>query len=266
MKNNLTKDSQEYSKEYSEFIKGSVESGDFFKDSFDWYTFRYAAPLCDRTWLFFVTIASVVISYVLMNMVTDMLPIAQKVPIVIVAKDTTLYYPQIKGLKNSQDVKTVDEAVIKYLLVKYIENREEYNFSKMTTNHLNKKFNVIKNNSTLGEYKRFKEFLNLNNKNSPIKDFGKNVSRKIAIKSFSFKRGVNKDFISKARDFVYSQVPTQADVNYDLTISGEKGDVVKSYLVKISFKFSKIDPSDLNKKIIFQVSDYKLFVRSKKKK
>ncbi len=251
-------------KEYRDFIRYSVESGDFYKDAFEWYIFRYISPVCDRTWLFFTTIASVVITYILAIMVINSFPIKEKIPIIVQAKDTVLYYPIITPLRDSKDLKTVEESVIKYLLINYIKEREEYNFAKITTNDLNQRFNIIKNNSTPGEFRRFKSFVSLNNKNSPIKDFGKNVARKVAIESFSFKREINEDFISKAKNFVYTELPSQANISFRLTeLKGDK-QTVRNYLARISFKFLRIDNQNLDDHITFKVSDYKLFINKKK--
>jgi type IV secretory pathway component VirB8 len=252
--------------EYREFIRYSVQSGEFFRDSFDWYIFRYVSPLCDRTWLFFTTISGAIISYLLFIMIVNAFPIVEKVPIIVTAKDTVLYYPKITHLRDSKDLKTIEEAVIKYLLVSYLKQREEYNFIKLTTNDLNQKFDIIKNNSTPSEFRRFKSFVGLNNKNSPIRDFGKNVTRKVAIQSFSFKRELNKDFISQAKNFVYTELPSQANIGYTLTLSGGGRTIRRNYVARVSFKFSRINNKNLDEEIAFQVSEYKLFINNRSKK
>jgi type IV secretory pathway component VirB8 len=251
-------------KEYRDFIRYSVERGDFFKDAFDWYIFRYISPICDRAWLFFTTIASAVIVYILSIMVFNSFPIVQKVPIIIKTKDATLYYPKITNLRDSEDLKTIEEAIIKHLLLKYVSDREEYNFDTATTGDLNKKLNIIKNNSSPGEYNRFKSYLSLDNKNSPIQDFGKNVARKIAIQSFSFKREINEDFISKAKNFVYTELPSQARVGFQLSTYKDGKRVKNNFIAAISFKFSRIDNKNLNDDINFRVSSYKLYVKNRK--
>lgn len=255
---------QDSGAEYQEFIRQSVESGNFFRDSFDWYIFRYVGPLCDRTWLFFTTIVCAAIVYTLSVIIINSLPIVQKVPVVIKAKDPTLYYPTITPLRDSEDLKTIEEAVIKYLALRYLKEREEYDFTHFTTAELNKKFNIIKNNSTPTEFNRFKSFISLSNQNSPIRYFGKNVVRQVEITSFDFVREVNENFISKAKNFVYIELPSQAEIGYTLTtiVGGEKKSVQK-YVAKIVFRFSTIDNKNINSDISFKVSDYNLFVNNR---
>ena len=250
--------------EYREFIRASVKDGTFFEDAFDWYIFRYVTPLCDRTWLFVVAFASSIITYTLVLMIINSLPIVSKVPVIIPAKDMAVYYPKITALNDSPDIKTIEEPIIKYLVIKYLKDREEYDFSKMNTNDLNTKFEIIKNNSTSNEFKNFKSSISLNNKNSPIRDFGTNVSRKVEIESFSFKRNLSDDFLSKAKNFVYTQVPTQASIAYKLTINSNSGQVTQTrYVADISFKFSNINNKSLDNDLEFSVSDYKLFINNK---
>jgi len=244
--------------EYREFIQQSVSDGSFFKDSFDWYVFRYVGPICDRTWLFFITIASSIIAYALIVMIMNAFPIVQKTPITIKAKDTVLYYPKITALRDSKDLRTIEEAVVKHLLINYLKEREEFDFSKLNTNALNRKFNIIKNNSTASEFRRFQSMMSLNNNSSPIRNFGKNVTRKVAIQSFSFKRKVNEDFIDKAKEFVYTQIPSSVDIAYKVQIAGAGKVIQRNYIARISFRFSRIDNRNLNQKIDFKVSDYKI--------
>ena len=120
----------EEKQEYNEFIKASVADGSYFKDARDWYIFRYVQPICERTMLFFITIITGFIAYILMATIIDSLPIKQEVAITVRPKDQSVYFPVIKSLNDSVDLKNVDEAVSKYLLSDYIKKREAFNFRK----------------------------------------------------------------------------------------------------------------------------------------
>ena len=53
---------------------------------------------------------------------------------------------------------------------------------------MNKKFRIIRKNSSTKEYRSFQAFMSENNPSSPLKNFGKNVTRHISIELFKFKR------------------------------------------------------------------------------
>lgn len=252
--------------EYRQFIKQSVETGSFYKDSFDWYMFRYVGPICDRTWLLFTTFISFAVFYILITLVISALPIVQKVPVIVKAKDATLYYPVIKPLRDSDDLKTIEESIIKYLAIRYVKEREEFNFITLGTADLNNKLNIIKNNSTPDEFNKFKAFLSLNNPNSPIRNFGKDVTRQVNVTFFEFERDLDKDFVKKAKDFVYIPIPSKANIEYELITTSDNKQTKQKYIAKIIFKFSNIDPNNLAQEMSFKVSDYNLFIESEQAK
>lgn len=249
--------------EYRRFIKQSVASGEFYKDSFDWYIFRYVSPLCDRTWLFFMTFACIAISYILFIAIVASLPIIEKTPIAIKANHDFNTYAKISSLKDSEDLRTIEETVAKRLLVNYVEKREEYNFSTMTINDLNQKLRIIKNNSTSDEFQRFTSFVGSENPSSPIQDFGTDTVRKVTIRYVYFKREINKDFVSKAKTMVYEPLPSEVDIGFQLTTTKEGKEQIENLVARINFRLSKIDNNNPEKELVFKVSDYKLFIDNK---
>ncbi len=258
------KTKEEIKKEYREFIAQSVETGDFFKDSFEWYSFNYLKPICDRSWLLLVIILNSIILYVVMLMIEDSFPLVRKVPIVINEKDSASLLPAIYPLKESDAGNNLEESVVKYLLIKYLKDREEYNFEIMTTKSLGQKFDVIKNNSSPSEFRKFKASLSLDNPQSPIRYFGKNIIKTIKINSFKFEQEEANDFMSKARKFVTVHLPSKADIDYQLTTDYGDKKIINHYLAKIEFRFPRIDSENLNKNLNFAVSNYNLFIVNKK--
>jgi type IV secretory pathway component VirB8 len=227
--------------EYKEFIKRSVKDGSYYKDALDWYIFRYINPVCERTMLFFIAIIAGLTTYALILIVKNSLPLVEKVPVVIRAEDTSLYFPVIKKLKDSQDIRTVDEAVVKYLLVNYLKEREEYDFRKADIEALNRKFNAIRNNSSVQEYRNFQAFMSRENAASPIANFGKNITRKIEINSVNFKRGQIDTFAQRAKDFMSAELPEEVEIRYN-TITNDSGKVMtEKYFTRITFKFSGVN-------------------------
>lgn len=254
-------------KEYNEFIKESVKDGSYFNDARDWYIFRYVLPICERSVLFFLALLSGITSYSLFLILENSLPMKEMVPITIVAKDTSLYFPVIKKLRDAEDLRSVDEAVVKYLLIKYLKEREEYDFRSANIEELNNKFSAIKNNSSADEYKSFQNFMSKDNAISPIYNFGKNITRTITIDSVNFKRMEITSIADRAKDFMSMDLPGEVEIRYKATIA-EGGKISsQNYLTKISFKFSGIEQkksklaenNSPKKKLDFTVISYKTY-------
>ena len=250
-------------KEYNKFIKESVENGSYFKDALEWYMFRYVNPFCERTILLIVAAIAIFVTYNLFFTIKNMLPIKEQLPIIIKAKDEAVYFPVIKKLRDSKNIRTVDEAIAKYLLIRYLKEREEYDFRRSDIEAVNTKFNIIKNNSSPEEYRDFQSFMNENNPNSPIINFGKNVTRNINIDSFDFKRIQINNFIDKTRDFISLEIPTEAEVKYEAITTVNGNPTSQTFLNRIFFKFEGVSAKDKevkNKKLNFTVTDYKIYL------
>ncbi|MDA9231488.1 type IV secretion system protein [Rickettsiales bacterium] len=258
------KTKKDIKKEYRDFIAQSVEDGSFFKDSFEWYSFYYLKSVCDRSWLVIIISINAVILYILLLMAEDSFPLVRKVPIVINEKDSVNLIPIISSLKESTSDTNLEEPIIKLLLIKYLKEREEYDFEKMTTKDLGKKFDIIKNNSSAAEFRKFRLSLDLDNPKSPIKYFGQDINKEVKMISFSFNKKKNDDFISKARKFMTVEVPKSADIRYQLITDYGDKKTVDNYLARIEFKFPYINQENINKDLNFIVTSYDLFTINKK--
>lgn len=247
--------------EYNDFVKSLVRDGSYFKDARDWYIFRYVQPVCERTILFFIAVISGFVTYVLVMTILNSLPIKQEVAVIIRPKDQSLYFSVITPLRDSAELKNIDEAVSKYLLTEYIKKREGYDFRKTNIEALNNQMNYIKNNSSIQEYRDFQAFLSKNNPDSPITYFGRDFQRLVDVKSVEFLQTKTDTLIDTARYFVASDLPSNANIKYTVTTKiNSITTSTKQYLVKINFKFSGVNSkksSDLN--LDFTVISYKVY-------
>ncbi len=271
MENSYQKDSAEENNEYFNFIKSSVEDGSYFKDGLNWYFFRYVTPICDRTLLIFGAIVAAVVLFSLVQMVKSAFPLVEKIPIFISAQDQSVSFPNLINLKPKkgkkdydQKIETVDEAVLKYLIITYVKNREGYDFSKAEVDDVNEKFNRIRNTSSSDEYGLFQSLMSKNNPNSPIKDFGQNVKKSIKIESIQLIKDRPQNFANQAREFLLNKIPTQAQVYFVATTKREASnseikEESERYVAKISFVFDGVK-KDNKSPLKFLVKKYKLFI------
>lgn len=264
---NIDQEESEYSPEYFEFIKSSVQDKTYFKDAMTWYFFRYVNPFCERTVLVFAAILALVVLFFLSQMIQSAFPLVEKIPIIIPSGDQSRYFPNLVPLKSKKDteVQTVDEAVLKYLLSVYINDREGFDYSKSEVMDLNNKFNRLKNTSSDNEYRQFQFFMSKDNPTSPIHQFGKDVVKKIKIESVKFPRVEPKDFAEKAREFLNPKIPTEVEIRFSTqTIEHDidgllVGDLKEKFVVKIKFAFSGIVKEKNKAPLDFMVNEYKLY-------
>ena len=250
-----------------------MSDGSYFKDALDWYFFRYVTVVCDRTLLIFGGIVAAIVLYCLIEMLRGAFPLVVKDPIFIKAHDQSNYFPSLIHLKPKKgerdfdpEIKTVDEAVAKYLISVYVNDRESYNFSKAEIEDVNRKFNRVRNNSSDSEYRNFQVLMSRDNPESPINNFGQNIAKTVNIESVRFVRKEEKDFTKRAFDYIAGKIPTNAEVRFVATTTrmNENGEVIaesQRYLAKISFAFAGINKEENGKRSVikFSVNSYQLF-------
>lgn len=266
----LRKEGNEEVIAYLNHVKSSVENKSYFREALSWYFFRYISPICDRTYLIFGAIASATILFYLFQMYNSAYPLVQKVPIFIKANADAEYFPYIYPLKiavnknNSERNFTADDIVAQYLVKKYVETRESYDFSKSNIAEINDKFTQIKNTSTTDEYRIFQMFMSKDNPNSPIQNFSKNISRTITVESVSIVRQTPNYSINTAKEFIIARIPEEAQVHFIATtkIIDETGshETKEKFYVKIRFDFAGIN-REKRDAIKFTVKSYRLFKR-----
>ena len=269
--NNLEQNNNE-EKEYYDFIKESVKEGSYFEDAFNWYCLRYVGPLCERTILIIAAVISIVVLFYIYGLVKMMFPLVQTFPITIKAKDQSLYFPHLISLELKDENKspiTIDEAIAKYLLSIYVKDRESYNYSKGEISEVNLKFNRLKNTSSAAEYKKFQLLMSDSNRDSPIYSFGKNIVRKVEVKSITFPKINSDNIIKKAKNFLNIRVPTEAEIVFTATtitlIDEEVKKLNENFVAKARFSLLPINKGEKGKSINFMVNDYQLFKVQNKK-
>lgn len=257
-------------KEYLKFIRDSVEDGSYFKDALNWYSFRYITPICDRTILIFGAIIAVVVLYCLEELVSSSYNLVLEKPIYISSKDSSQYFPNLIDLKPrkgedkyDQNIKNIDEAIAKYLLKVYVEERESFDFSNAEVESVNRKFNHIKNTSSEAEYRKFQLRMSKDNVDSPINKFGQRFTKAVQFESIKFIRKEKVGFKELAIDYLTEEMPTQVEVRFVATTTNTisetnvKKDSVR-YIAKISFGFEGVQP-DQKGRLGFRINSYRIF-------
>lgn len=266
----LRKEGNEEAIEYLNYVKTTVADKSYFSDALDWYFFRYISPICDRTYLAFGAILAAGILYYLYEMYSNAYPLVQKVPVFIYsnpdANDFSYIYPMKIAISQDNEDRsfTADEIVAQYLVKKYVETREGYDYSKSNIADVNAKFTLMKNTSSADEYQKFQLFMSKDNPNSPIQNFGKNISKSVRVDSVRIVRKEVEGYsIDKAKEMLIAKIPDEAEVRFIVTTksSDDAGNVFETkdtYFAKINFDFVGID-REKKGNLKFTVKNYRLF-------
>ncbi len=261
----MTKKNQ-LSEEYIEKVKLSVQDGSFFRDSMQWYIFQYIRPAVDRNLMIMFSLIGFFCVYYLYDIIKSSFPLVEEVPVVIREHNTAAVRPIIKQLRDTkvEDVLSADESVTKYLLSNYITQRESFDYRDSNIKEINRKFNIIKNNSSYLEYRAFRSQMSRSNPTSPIHFFGADVYKTVEISSFKFIQDKPKGKFAPLKAFFLPKNSTEAEVRFKATrfSKDEKGNNIeesKKYLAKIAFDFSGLDRNEKSGVLSFSVKKYELF-------
>lgn len=226
-------------------LREYIESGEYFNDAKKWYDFKYIYPFSQRS---FVAILSIIMCAlfigVLIN-INGLLPIVIKVKYSINSVNSENKTAEI--IRANQIQNKPLESIVDIMVKNYVQQRERYNYDL-----LKKQFTYIKNNSTRIVFRRFYNFMNIDNPASPVMQYQKDVNRKIKILSAHY-IGSNK-----------------AVVTFHSEARGSTGNALEDIVwqATISYEIDKIDPYlPSGSRFNFTVTDYQLkLIEDKRKK
>ncbi len=256
--------------DYQKFIKETVANGSYFRDSLDWYLFRYVKPVSDRSMLFFIVLIIGFIFYLIKSMLDVAYPAGHnrlKLPIVISQPlfvnfiDKGKYQPNLLALKkiNTDKKLTTDQIIITHFLSFFVKNFEEFDYSSANLLLVNQKTDLIRNMSSYQVYTQFQKMMEKSTPNSPMLYFGQNYQKTINIANIEFlypetKTGFKENIdnlLNKIIIQVKPQVPDSAIVSFSETIKTvdefKKTKIINNnYRYWVKFKYNPITKYDKN--------------------
>jgi type IV secretory pathway component VirB8 len=245
---------------YKESIKYNVENGVYFADGFDYFLVAYLRPIVDRTFYIFVCIISIFIIYNTISLISFVLPIKEDVNVVINERDMSRYHLTITDLSKNKDTLTIDEDILRFLLMNYVKLRETHNYKSADVTEFNNRFISIQNNSSPDVSNDFRLFMSKENTTGPYYYFGKDIESSIKITSFSFDRIKRVKLSDKIRDYFNTKLlPIRANVYYTLTIKNDSKIYNESRKAVLEFEFIGIEKNKEGKMTApkFSVTSYK---------
>ncbi|RTK92102.1 MAG: hypothetical protein EKK61_06135 [Rickettsiales bacterium] len=228
----------------SKFLKDYVESGQYFADAKRWYEFKYIHPFSQRS---FVIILTIMICTVFLGLATNiykLLPIIVELKYSVNAKTTA--NTSAKIIRADQIKDNIELSVTDIMVRNYVINNENYDYSK-----LEKQFTVAKNNSTRLVFRRFYEYMNIDNPLSPVMLYQKNATKTSTILSTNYLNN------------------NKVVVKFNTVAKNDSGEILADQVwqATIDFETDKIEANlPSGKRFNFIVTDYQLKLLEDNKK
>jgi type IV secretion system protein VirB8 len=153
-------------------ITESIKSGEYFKDAREWYILKYVYPVTQRAFLIFITGLSVIFAIVAIKIFLTFLPLVEVVPIAVDVKSKVDQYVRLKPIGKSKE--DPNESLIKYLVMRYIEARESYDYKAQKEGY---KLKYLKDFSSRTVFNEYKSEISFDNAESPILLYKKHTRR-----------------------------------------------------------------------------------------
>ncbi|MBN8522802.1 MAG: hypothetical protein H6910_01980 [Rickettsiaceae bacterium] len=224
-------------------LKTYVESGEYFIDTQNWYKYKYLHPFSHRSFLFILTVTILVLFTSIIINIYNLFPIITPVRYSILTESGENKSAQIINADQIENNPLASIADI--MLRKYVIQRETYDY-----NDLKKQFIYIKNNSTRIVFRRFYNYMNINNASSPVLLYQKDIKRTVSI--------ISSSFLSD----------TKTEIKFHSIARNITGDIVEDMIWRAVVDY-EIDQIDTNlppeSRFNFAVTDYQVQLLEDKK-
>ena len=149
----------------------------YYNEAILWYREKYLSRFIEVVWLKIVTAFLSMLMILLGYSIFSSFPLTSTTPLVLEADHDFGEFPIIQKIDINKN-ESINTAVARILLNKYVETRESYNYTNLENQKL-----YLKNNSSHLVYNQFLNTIDLYNDNSPISKLKEEGKRKIVILS-----------------------------------------------------------------------------------
>lgn len=195
-------------------LREYIKSGDYYTDARHWYKYKYIHPFSQRSFILMLSVIICVLFLGILVNINSLFPSVIQVKYAINADSSSNKTAQIlRANKIDNDpLASVADIIIK----NYVIKRESYNYDD-----LKKQFIFIKNNSTRIVFRRFYNFMNIDNPSSPVMLYQKYIQRipKIISTTYLTQSKVIVKFSSRAQNSAGENVENmvwQATIDYEI--------------------------------------------------
>ena len=159
-------------------IKKSIESGQYFKDAFDWYCMKYLFCITNRAHVVIGLVVSALFLGFSFYALYSAFPISSKYPLVKYTSRNSDEFSIVHRLESDSASDSTQDIVTKYLVKQYVMMHESYQEDKY---ELQKNF--IQNNSARKVFLDFTDMMSISNPDSPVLKYRGNDKKYVEILS-----------------------------------------------------------------------------------
>lgn len=239
-------------------IGEKIKSGEYFEDALDWYFIKYTAPLGQRSYFIIITAMAMLLAVLAIYILTMFLPLKQTLAYVVPISNKVDQYAELKYLgKPTEDP---NQSVVKYLAGRYVTAYESYQFAGLTNTQYAEltadtgirsnadlsgegvlqlmqyvpygRIRMIYNLSTLETFRQFVQHVSLNNPQSPILRYRRDITRSINI--------LNVDILDKIPLDILESGQHKLVVRFRSTEVGASGVLQENWLAKIVLEYDRV--------------------------
>lgn len=194
--------------------KDYIESGEYFADAKNWYKYKYIRPFTQRSFIFILGVIACVLFLAIAININGLFPTSIQIKYSVTADTSSSKAARI--IRANQFENNPLASITDIMIRNYVTNREAFNYTD-----LKKQFIFIKNNSTRIVFRRFYNFMNIDNPSSPVLKYQQELKRSIRIISTKYpssSKAVVK-FNSIAKNIageISEDIVWQATINYEI--------------------------------------------------
>lgn len=228
-------------------VQEYIKSGEYFKDARKWYNFKYIYPLTQRSFLLIICTFFLAVLIGLLINIYNLYPIVNQVRYSL---NATSYQSSANIMKADTFSHDSRASIADIMIKNYLVHREMYDYD-----NLKLQFVFIQNNSTRIVFRKFFNFMNIDNPSSPVMRYQKYIRRSVNIVSTEYIKPdeavITFNSIAKnAGGEIFENMVWQATINFqidelnlDLPADSRFNFAVTNYRLKLlQDKMSKLNP------------------------
>lgn len=194
-------------------LRDYVNSGEYFTEARKWYNAKYLHPLSYRSMALCAATLFVLLAAVMAMNLKSLFPLVRMLQYSITVDGKGDQSAVV--MKANQVANNPLHSILEIMLSDYVKTREEYDYNSLAV-----QMEYVKNTSTRLVFKRFYNYLSIDNPDSPVLRYQKDAKRTVAINSIKFVDDSSADvtFTSEARDGtnqLFENMVWVASVNFD---------------------------------------------------
>lgn len=231
-------------KETDQLIATYIESGDYYSDARSWYDYKYLA-MTSQNAIVKAIIVLIGIAFLGMIYMYSLNVVSKKYPFPIYSYDETQYFPHIKPLAYQKE--PISLSVSRYLVKKYVEFRESYEYSNYSGEEKDVQVQKVKSFSSRKVFRQYLDYIDPeSNPSSPLVLYKLHTIKKITITDVKFLSA------NEAEVYYTATIINKRDYN-----SKQDNDNATKWKSNVSFRLSDIaNVLTKKQKLNFIVTDY----------